>query len=273
MIQDTSLTIIQDHFYVYHEAIGQTINNLLPTLNIESSNATCDRHRDRSKNGRTFTHEASSLVTLGQNAIHSTKTKSNQVDKLFINLVTLLYQRRFLHHRMTSFEQYIDIPTADLTLDSTRNDNQPTRIIAVHQDEILNGVWITQINKPPRKVTSTEVDPMKKQLHVDSDVSSNQDDQQIMHKTSQQQQQSKLSRFESFGFGVTKEMGRASIVFPEFDDYVLVDFLGEGTFGAAISVHLKSDPSQVITKNKTKKLTMEMILTLLTFFVFFNRNS
>ncbi|ORZ19529.1 hypothetical protein BCR42DRAFT_481621 [Absidia repens] len=85
------------------------------------------------------------------------------------------------------------------------------------------------------------------------------------HQHQQQQQQEQLlkqtsNRFESFG-SVPKEkalfpdmqsdssptqsfMGPSSILFPEFDDYVVIDSLGEGTYGAVKLVYLKSDPSQ-----------------------------
>ncbi|KAI8336616.1 hypothetical protein BC941DRAFT_471150 [Chlamydoabsidia padenii] len=39
-------------------------------------------------------------------------------------------------------------------------------------------------------------------------------------------------------------LGPASIIFPEFDDFVVIDSLGEGAYGSAKLVHCKSDPSQ-----------------------------
>lgn len=45
----------------------------------------------------------------------------------------------------------------------------------------------------------------------------------------------------------TTTVGPPSIVFPDFDDYVIIDSLGEGTYGSAKLVQSKSDPSQVKT--------------------------
>jgi hypothetical protein len=95
-------------------------------------------------------------------------------------------------------------------------------------DDDLYSVWIAH--------SSTPASPINTQ-HVDYD-NNNTNDQQAKRRS-----MPTLARFESFGLAASARL--PSIVLSDFDEYTIIKSLGQGTFGAALLVCLKSDPSQV----------------------------
>ncbi|KAI8096525.1 uncharacterized protein BX664DRAFT_377836 [Halteromyces radiatus] len=127
-----------------------------------------------------------------------------------------------------------------------------------HSSEVTPNPCTTTDNVPISRKSQQQQQQTDVQKLEDNSL--NFTEKQTLHheeKSSSQQQSSKpvFNRFDYFG-SVPKEKacfpnmdsvscgGLPSITFPEFDDYMIVDSLGEGAYGAAKLAQLKSDPSK-----------------------------
>lgn len=99
------------------------------------------------------------------------------------------------------------------------------------EDDDLYSVWVAHRSTSASSSINTQ--------HVDN----GQDNSITNDQQAKRRSLSTLARFESFGQAASA--GPPSIVFPDFDEYTIIKSLGQGTFGAALLVYLKSDPLQV----------------------------
>jgi hypothetical protein len=149
-------------------------------------------------------------------------------------------------------------------------------------DESLYSVWIsynriTRSSPPPPSICTTtddDNDNVTPPCGTTCGTLTRSEDRQGAHHEEPRQLRTTTTypgRFESFGsvpkdkalfpqndssstsVSSTTTVGPPSIVFPDFDDYVIIDSLGEGTYGSAKLVHSKSDPTQVKKKFKKKE--------------------
>jgi hypothetical protein len=242
MIQDTSLTTLQD-LYGY-----STIDVTHDQIHYYANRSKCGfpslGHR------HTQQHIVCGQIIIRQNgtiqSIHATddddrlllgyKTKDMvkpmHIDRLLPHFMTLMARRISLHRTATSVNDDLQTTMA-VHLDGTLLD------VALQvqwlEDDNLYSVWIAH--------RSTPASPIDTQ-HVDKNQGNTNDHQQAKRRSIPT-----LARFESFGLAAST--GLPSIVFPDFDEYTIIKPLGQGTFGAALLVALKADPSQVKRARKS----------------------
>ncbi|SAM03453.1 hypothetical protein [Absidia glauca] len=243
MIQDTSLTTLPDLYgYHRHPTKDVTHDQIRYYANRSKSGFPSLGHRHLQQ------HIVCGQIIIRQNgtvqSIHATddhhhhhllgyKTKdmvkSMHIDRLLPHFMTLMARRISLHRTATPVNDDLQTTMA-VHMDGTLLD------VALQvqwlEDDNLYSIWIAHRSTPASPINTQHVD-----INQGNKNNNTNDHQQAKRRSIPT-----LARFESFGLAAST--GLPAIVFPDFDEYTIIKSLGQGTFGAALLVALKSDPSQ-----------------------------